>query len=84
MTPEGFLSTYDPQVFDHTMNLRKVLHKNLPDSTEQVDLSAKMIGYCYSQKYVDLIYILFPSKYGVKLSFNHDTIVQKAKLQTAG
>ena len=73
MTPEEFLSQYDPKVYQHAMKLREILHANLPDIIEQVDLPAKMIGYCYSQKYADLICALFPSKKGLKLSFNRGT-----------
>lgn len=70
MTPEQFLSQYDPNIAGMAMKLREVLHANLPEIIEQVDLPAKMIGYCYGQKYVDLICALFPSKKGIKISFN--------------
>jgi hypothetical protein len=73
MTPEEFLSDYDPHITEMAMKLREVLHANLPEIIEQVDLPAKMIGYCYSQKYADLICALFPSKKGLKLSFNRGT-----------
>ncbi len=73
ISPEEFLSQYDPEVYGLAMKLREMLHKNLPDIIEQVDIPARMIGYCYSQKYTDLICALFPSKKGLKLSFNRGT-----------
>ena len=41
----------------------------LPCVTEQIDIPAKMIAYCYGQKYDELICVLIPSKKGLKLGF---------------
>ncbi|WP_343306077.1 DUF1801 domain-containing protein [Chitinophaga niabensis] len=65
-----FLSSYDEKVTSDALLLRKLLFANLPDIEEQIDLPAKMIGYCYGQKYAELICMLIPSKKGLKLSFN--------------
>jgi hypothetical protein len=67
---DSFLSQYDENVIKKALALREVLLKNLPDIIEQIDLPAKMIAYCYGQKYVDLICVLIPSKKGLKLGFN--------------
>jgi hypothetical protein len=67
---DNFLSHYDERVSQSACLLREVLLKNLPDIIEQIDLPAKMIAYCYGQKYVDLICVLIPSKKGLKLGFN--------------
>ncbi|XZF13965.1 DUF1801 domain-containing protein [Chitinophagaceae bacterium MMS25-I14] len=68
-----FLSQYDEQVCSNALQLREVLLANLPGITEQVDLPAKMIGYCYGQKYSELICVIIPSKKGIKLGFNRGT-----------
>jgi hypothetical protein len=65
-----FLSQYSTEVLTHALLVREVLLKQLPDITEQLDLSAKMVAYCYGQKYADLICVLIPSKKGLKLGFN--------------
>ncbi len=65
-----FLSQYDEQVFSHALKLRELLFANLPGVTEQVDIAAKMIAYCYGQKYAELICVIIPSKKGLKLGFN--------------
>lgn len=67
---EQFLSQYDRQVVKHALKLRQLLLENLPGITEQVDYPAKMIAYCYGQKYSELICVLIPSKKGLKLGFN--------------
>ena len=67
---DNFLSQYDEKVIKNALLLRKILLKNLPGILEQIDLPAKMIAYCYGQKYVDLICVLIPSKKGLKLGFN--------------
>lgn len=66
----GFLSQYDKPVFIKAIELRDLLMANLPNITEQIDLPAKMIAYCYGQKYEDLICVIIPSKKGIKLGFN--------------
>ena len=43
--------------------------QQLPGILEQLDMPAKMIAYCYGQRYVDLICCIFPSQKGLKLSF---------------
>ncbi|SIO07508.1 DUF1801 domain-containing protein [Chitinophaga niabensis] len=65
-----FLSSYSEKVTADALLLRKLLFAHLPDIQEQIDLPAKMIGYCYGQKYAELICMLIPSKKGLKLSFN--------------
>ena len=64
-----FLSQYDEKVFETTLILREVLFANLPDIVEQIDIPAKMIAYCYGQKYSEMICTIIPSKKGVKLGF---------------
>lgn len=70
---DAFLSQYDEQVFANALKLREILLKNLPDIIEQIDLPAKMIGYCYGNKYAELICVIIPSKKGLKLGFNRGT-----------
>jgi hypothetical protein len=65
-----FLAGYDEPVFQQTMLLRKMLLQTLPDVTEQIDISAKMIAYTYGQKYTELVCVIIPSKKGLKLGFN--------------
>ena len=66
---EEFLSSYDEQVFSNALKLREVLLANLSGIMEQVDLPARMIAYCYGQKYTEMICTIIPSKKGLKLGF---------------
>jgi len=72
---EDFLSQYNQQVFSHAMELRKLLLANLPGIIEQIDTSAKMIAYCYGQKYSELVCVIIPSKKGLKLGFNRGVLI---------
>lgn len=65
-----FLAHYDEQIVHNALELHEVILATLPEITEQVDLSAKMIAYCYGQKYAELICVIIPSKKGLKLGFN--------------
>ena len=65
-----FLSPYDRQIKVNALLLRDIIISNLPNIKEQIDLPAKMIAYCYGQKYADLICVIIPSKKGLKLGFN--------------
>jgi len=67
---DNFLSQYNEQLFTNALKLREVLLANLPGIIEQVDIPAKMIAYCYGQKYAELICTIIPSKKGLKLGFN--------------
>jgi len=67
---EEFLSQYDEKVFSNAMKLRKILSVNLPGVTEQLDAPARLVAYCYGQKYAELICVIIPSKKGLKLGFN--------------
>ncbi len=64
-----FLSQYDEQVCSNAIRLREMLFANLPGITEQIDIPAKMIMYCYGQKYAEMVCTIIPSKKGLKLGF---------------
>ena len=66
---DEFLSGYTKEVLVNGLKLREVLLKHLPGIIEQVDTPAKMIAYCYGQKYADMICTIIPSKKGIKLGF---------------
>lgn len=66
---EKFLADYSEDVFKNAKVLRELIHDNLPEVQEQLDVSAKMIAYCYGQKYTEMVCTLIPSKKGIKLGF---------------
>ncbi|MFN2439950.1 MAG: DUF1801 domain-containing protein [Chitinophagaceae bacterium] len=68
-----FLLQYSEKVIGYTLKLRQVLFANLPGIIEQIDISAKMIAYCYGQKYTEMICTVIPSKKGLKLGFYKGT-----------
>ena len=70
---DAFLSQYDEEIYSNAMKLRGLLFANLPKVIEQIDLTAKMIAYCYGQKYSELICVIIPSQKGLKLGFNRGT-----------
>ena len=67
----GFLAQYPEPVPEYALQLREVIFKILPGITEQLDLPAKMVAYCYGQKYADMICTIIPSKKGLKLGFSY-------------
>ena len=66
---DEFLSNYNEEVFTNALKLREILFANLPGIIEQIDIPAKMIAYCYGQKYSEMICTIIPSKKGLKLGF---------------
>lgn len=66
----NLFSKYDASIKELADYLRKIVMTNLPDVTEQVDLSAGMLSYVYGPKYKDLICVIIPSKKEIKLGFN--------------
>ena len=81
---EDFLSQYDEQVNKSAKTLRSVIIATLPNITEQLDMPAKMIAYCYGQKYSELICTIIPSKRGLKLGFNWGTEIPDPDLLLQG
>lgn len=68
-----FLSGYSNEVITTAMAIREIVLHTLPNVTEQVDLPARMIAYCYGHKYSEMVCSLIPSKKGIKLSFYKGT-----------
>lgn len=67
---DTFISQYSNEVSGRAFLLREILFANLPGIIEQIDFPAKMIAYCYGQKYTELICTIIPSRKGIKLGFN--------------
>jgi hypothetical protein len=68
-----FLSAYNEPVPGRALKVRELILATLPGIIEQLDLPAKMIAYCYGQKYAELVCTLIPSQKGLKLGFNQGT-----------
>ncbi len=66
-----FLSEYNEQILIKALQLREVVISNLPDIIEQIDMPARMIAYCYGQKYAKMICTIIPSKRRLKLGFSY-------------
>ncbi|NSL87645.1 DUF1801 domain-containing protein [Chitinophaga solisilvae] len=64
-----FLSGYPAPVAVRAQQLRQLLLELLPGVTEQPDMPARMIAYCYGQTYAALVCTIIPSQKGVKLGF---------------
>ena len=66
---QSFLAQYPADVYDKAIKLREVILNILPDVIEQLDVPARMIAYCYGQKYAEMVATIIPSKKEVKLGF---------------
>lgn len=73
---ENFIKNYSLAVQQNFYKVREIVLHNLPNISEQADISAKMIAYTYGNKYNDIICVIFPSKKGLKLSFNRGTLLK--------
>ncbi len=58
-----FLSEYNQQILTNALQLREVVISNLQDIIEQIDMPARMVAYCYGQKYTKMICTIIPSKH---------------------
>jgi hypothetical protein len=66
---DAVLAQYNELIIANVLKLREVLFANLPNIIEQIDIPAKMIAYCYGQKYIQMICTIIPSAKGLKLGF---------------
>ncbi len=64
---DEFLALYPPGVRDIALAARELVVETVPDSTETVDRSVRVIGYGYGRGYKDTICTLLLSKTGVKV-----------------
>ncbi|MBI3465193.1 MAG: DUF1801 domain-containing protein [Planctomycetes bacterium] len=64
-----FLATCSPAVRQLALKARSLILEVIPGVQEQVDQSAKIIGYGFGPKYADLVCVLMPVKAGVNLGF---------------
>jgi hypothetical protein len=68
-----FLASYGPEVRSLALKARALVLDLLPDIQEQLDASAKIIGYGFGPKYADTICVIMPVKAGVNLGFYRAT-----------
>ena len=68
-----FLASYPPEIRRLAQKARSLLLEAIPGVQEQVDTSAKIIGYGFGPRYADLICVIMPVKAGVNLGFYRAT-----------
>lgn len=62
-----FLASYPPAVADLALSLRAVIQRVVPEATETLDVSGRIIGFGVGEGYAGLVCTIIPSKKGVKL-----------------
>ena len=83
-TVDSFLAKYPAPVRDTADAARKLLKDALPDVTESVDASAKMVAYTYGPGYKGFVCSLIVSKSGVKLGIFRGSELPDPKKLLAG
>lgn len=62
-----FLVSYPPAVADLAGSLRTMIQRVIPEATETLDRSGRVIGFGVGSGYSGLVCTIIPSKKGVKL-----------------
>ncbi len=70
MTFEQLISKYTQEISNLSIHAHQLLENELKDIQVYPDEKANIIGYGYSNKYVDLICTIILSKKGIKIGFN--------------
>jgi hypothetical protein len=70
---DEFLALYPPGVRDIALAARALVLETVPNATETVDRTARVIGYGYGPGYKDTICALILSKTGVKVGIARGT-----------
>jgi hypothetical protein len=68
-----FLGAYPQEIRTRFLRAKEMLERELPNSEQHLDLSAKMLAFTYGSKYSEMICVLLPSQKGVKLAFPKGT-----------
>ncbi len=66
---EEFFGQYDAAVCKMALKVRAIVLEVLDGVIEKVDVPARMVGYCYGRKYIEMVCTIIPSKKGIKLGF---------------
>jgi hypothetical protein len=69
MTPEKFLTSYDPAIGKLAQTTREFVLKNIPAVNEELDIAAKLIAFNLGPGYKGVVCAIILSKKGVKLAF---------------
>lgn len=69
----ALLSSCTPEVRSLALQARELILKVIPTIEEQVDSSAKIIGYGFGPRYADLLCVIMPQKFHVNLGFYKGT-----------
>jgi hypothetical protein len=64
---DDLLASYAPEVQELVLAARTFVLEMIPDIAEGVDVKARIIGYGYGPRYVDMVCMLMPTKAGVNL-----------------
>jgi hypothetical protein len=64
---ESFFAEYPAAVRDIAVGLRAAIRAALPQATEMLDRSGRVVGYGFGSGYSELVCTIIPSKTGVKL-----------------
>jgi hypothetical protein len=70
---DAFLALYPSAVKDIALAARRLVAETVPNATETVDRSARLVGYGYGPGYNDTICTLLMSKTGVKVGIARGT-----------
>jgi hypothetical protein len=65
-----FLGAYPHPVRELFLKAQSLLERELPDSEQELDNSAKLLAFSYGPGYKGMVCVLLPSQKGVKLSFS--------------
>lgn len=65
-----FLGAYSQTVKELFLETQLLLEQELPNSQQELDISAKMLAFSYGPGYKGMICVLLPSQKGLKLSFS--------------
>ena len=61
------LLPFAPEIRDLALAARSFVLQEIPGITEQVDLKARIVGYAYGSRHIDMVCMIMPTKPGVNL-----------------
>jgi hypothetical protein len=61
------LLPFAPEIRDLALAARSFVLQEIHGITEQVDVKARIIGYAYGPRYIDMVCMIMPTKAGVNL-----------------
>lgn len=79
-----FISAYPAETIENAYLIRELILSTFPQVEEEIDLSAKIVGYTFGKGYRNTLFTVIPSVKSLKLGFNRGSLINDPECMLTG